>query len=74
MASRSREFEELSDSELVSRLAETKEELFKLRFQHATGQLENTSRLRVVKLDIARCKTLVRAREIAAAEAAEGQN
>ncbi len=73
MASRSREFEELSDTDLVSRLSETKEELFKLRFQHATGQLENTSRLRVVKLDIARCKTLVRAREIAAAEAAEGQ-
>lgn len=73
MASRSREFQELSDAELVSRLAETKEELFKLRFQHATGQLENTSRLRVVKLDIARCKTLVRAREIAAAEAAEEQ-
>lgn len=72
MGSRTREFHELSDAELISRLADTKEELFKLRFQHATGQLENTSRLQIVKRDISRCKTLVREREIAAAEAAEG--
>ena len=72
MVSRVRELQDLSDAELISRLSETKEELFKLRFQHATGQLENTSRLQVIKRDISRCKTLVREREIAAAEAAEG--
>ncbi len=60
---------ELSDTELVDRLGETKKELFNLRFQHATGQLENTSRLGQTRKDIARLNTELRAREIAAAEA-----
>ena len=60
---------ELSDTELVERLGETKKELFNLRFQHATGQLENTSRLGQTRKDIARINTELRAREIAAAEA-----
>lgn len=59
---------EMSDAELVSKLADTKQELFNLRFQGATGQLENTARLRILKRDIARINMVLRAREIAAAE------
>ena len=47
----------LGDEQLIERLAEEKDRLFKLRFQLATGQLENTSRVRVVRRDIARAKT-----------------
>ena len=54
---------------IPERLAQAKQELFNLRFQHVTGQLENHSRLQHVKKDIARCLTELRAREIAAAEA-----
>jgi len=50
---------------------ETKQELFNLRFQHVTGQLDNYSRLQQLKRDIARVSTEMRAREIAAAEALE---
>ena len=63
------ELRELNDAELANRMREFREELFNLRFQNATGQLENTTRLNHVKKDIARCETLLRAREIAAAEA-----
>jgi large subunit ribosomal protein L29 len=66
------ELRTLGDAELVERLAEAKEELFNLRFQHATGQLENTARLGQLKKDIARLETELRQREIAAAEALEG--
>ena len=59
----------LGDHELVERLAESRRELFNLRFQLATGQLDNSSRLKGVKHDIARLSTFVREREIAAAEA-----
>ncbi|HZJ03575.1 MAG TPA: 50S ribosomal protein L29 [Thermoleophilia bacterium] len=45
---------ELAEHELEQRLKESREELFNLRFQHATGQLENTGRLRQVRQDIAR--------------------
>ena len=65
---------DLSDDELVDRLGETKQELFNLRFQHVTGQLDNYSRLRQLKREIARLHTELRAREIAAAEALETQN
>ena len=54
----------LEDDELVTKLREAKEELFNLRFQAATGQLENNSRLRVVRKDIARIYTLMREREL----------
>jgi large subunit ribosomal protein L29 len=64
-----RELAELTDIELEYRLNEAKEELFNLRFQNATGQLDNTARLGQVRKDIARIETLLRAREIAAAEA-----
>jgi large subunit ribosomal protein L29 len=60
---------ELNDAELGNRLLEFKEELFNLRFQNATGQLANTSRIPQVRREIARCETLLRAREIEAAEA-----
>ena len=63
---------ELGDAELIERIAEEKDRLFKLRFQLATGQLENSARLTQTKRDIARLNTALRAREIAAAEAAAG--
>ena len=55
---RAREVRELSDEELVKRLAESREELFNLRFQAATGALENSARMRGAKRDIARILTL----------------
>lgn len=60
---------ELNDAELVQRLAEAREELFNLRFQLATGQLDNSARLGQVRREIARLQTIRREREIAAAEA-----
>ena len=55
---------ELTDDELVLRLREAKEELFNLRFQMATGQLDNNRRLRTVRHDIARIYTIMREREL----------
>ena len=63
-----KELRELNDTELEHRLDETKEELFNLRFQIATGQLENVARIPQVRREIARVETLLREREIAAAE------
>jgi large subunit ribosomal protein L29 len=63
---------DLGDSQLVDRLAEEKDRLFKLRFQLATGQLDNSARIKQTKKDIARLMTELRAREIEAAEAAVG--
>ena len=54
----------LEDSELVSQLLEAKQELFNLRFQAATGQLESHGRLRAVRKDIARIYTIMREREL----------
>jgi large subunit ribosomal protein L29 len=70
---RGRELREFGDEALEQRLAEAKEELFNLRFQHATGQLDNTTRLGELKREIARVHTLKREREIAAAEAMANQ-
>jgi large subunit ribosomal protein L29 len=67
------ELRELNDDALLQRLAEAREEQFNLRFQNATGQLDNTTRLREVRRDIARLHTFLRQREIEAAEAAQGQ-
>ncbi|GAA1915520.1 50S ribosomal protein L29 [Streptomyces sodiiphilus] len=58
------ELRELNNEELVVKLREAKEELFRLRFQGATGQLENNSRLKTVRKDIARIYTLMREREL----------
>jgi large subunit ribosomal protein L29 len=69
------ELREADESELETRLAEAKQELFNLRFQIVTGQLDNSARLRTVRRDIARILTVLREKEIAAAEAAEaGEN
>ncbi len=69
MTARAQELRELNDTELSHRLGEAKEELFNLRFQNATGQLDNVSRISIVRRDIARIETLLREREITAAEA-----
>ena len=58
------EIRDLADAELVSKLAEAKEELFNLRFQVATGQLDNNRRLHHVRRDIARIYTVMREREL----------
>jgi large subunit ribosomal protein L29 len=65
------ELRELNDVELVQKLAEAKEEHFNLRFQSATGQLDNSGRLGDVRREVARINTLLREREIAAAEQQE---
>ena len=58
------ELRELGDDELVIRLRDFKEELFNLRFQVATGQLDNNRRLQTVRRDIARIYTVMREREL----------
>ncbi|MDN5757206.1 MAG: 50S ribosomal protein L29 [Tomitella sp.] len=58
------ELRELSEEELVTALREAKEELFNLRFQMATGQLDNNRRLRTVRRNIARIYTVLREREL----------
>ena len=64
----------LGDTDLLEQLADHKESLFNLRFQFATGQLEDSAALKAVKKDIARVLTELRAREIADAEAMENAN
>jgi large subunit ribosomal protein L29 len=61
----------LGDTELVERLGEARQELFNLRFQNATGRLENSARLGALRKEVARIRTLLREREIEAAEAAD---
>ena len=70
--SRVSEMRELSVEEVEQRLTETNEELFNLRFQHATGQLENYRRLRELRRDIARLKTILREHELAEEDARFG--
>ncbi|MGB9377149.1 MAG: 50S ribosomal protein L29 [Mycobacteriales bacterium] len=62
---------ELDDDELLTRLRESKEELFNLRFQVATGQLDNNARLRTVRRDISRIYTVMRERELGLSVAPE---
>ena len=57
-----------TDAELAQALTDAKKELFNLRFQHVTGQLENPLKMREVKRDIARVKTALREKELKAAE------
>jgi large subunit ribosomal protein L29 len=73
MASKTAELRELNDTELEHRLGEAKEELFNLRFQNATGQLDNIARIPQVRREVARIETLLREREITAAEQLEAQ-
>ena len=63
------ELRELADDELDQQLAENKEELFNLRFQIVTGQLDDPRRIKAVKREIARILTVQREREMAAARA-----
>ena len=61
---KAKEIHEMTDDELISKLAGLKQELFNLRFRHATGQLENPMVIGAVKKDIARVKTVIREREL----------
>ena len=65
------ELRTLEEDDLTGKLREAKEELFNLRFQAATGQLESHGRLRIVKRDIARIYTVLRERELGIIEAPE---
>ncbi len=60
---RARELRDLTDDELQQKLADTRQELFNLRFQSATGALENASRLKLAKREIARILTVTNERE-----------
>ena len=62
------ELREMSVTELNAKLADLKAELFNLRFQHAINQLDNPMRLNIVKKDIARVKTQIRANELKSAQ------
>lgn len=62
------EIREKSNAELLEEIVTLKDELFNLRFQHATGQLENTARLKQVKKTIARIKTVMTERELSTQE------
>ena len=68
------ELRELTDDELAERLRESKEELFNLRFQMATGQLNNNRRLRIVRQKIARIYTVLRERELGLAAGPGGSD
>ena len=63
-AVKTQEFRAQTNEDLAKKLKEAKEELFNLRFQSATGQLENHGRLRTVKTEIARIYTIMREREL----------
>ncbi|WP_067543729.1 50S ribosomal protein L29 [Nocardia crassostreae] len=67
------ELRELTEEELVQKLRDSKEELFNLRFQMATGQLQNNRRLRMVRHEIARIYTVMRERELGLATGPEGK-
>jgi large subunit ribosomal protein L29 len=71
MASKAAELRELPDEELYVRIESAKEELFNLRFQLATGQLDNSSRLKELRHDVARALTVLRERHLEAQLEAE---
>ena len=60
---------DMTEIELNTELSKMKKELFNLRFQHANGQLENPLKMRELKKDIARVKTIIREKELASAAA-----
>ncbi len=66
---KAKEIREMTQKELNEQLSSIKEELFNLRFQQATGQLENPLRINEIKKDYARVKTILRQRELEAKEA-----
>jgi large subunit ribosomal protein L29 len=71
---KTKDLRELTDGELDRKLVESKHELFNLRFQLATGKQDNAARLGQVRREVARIATIIREREIEAAEAAEVNN
>jgi large subunit ribosomal protein L29 len=73
-SSKTTELRELPDEELTARIESAKEELFNLRFQLATGQLDNTARIKDLKRDVARAATLLRERELDALGAGNERN
>ena len=66
-----KEIRDMSRDEMEQRLVEVKEELFNLRFQNATGQLDNYKRIRELRHDVARLKTIMRQQDIAAVEVSD---
>jgi large subunit ribosomal protein L29 len=68
MAKKSAALRDAGDAELVQRLADARQELFNLRFENVTGKLGNTARIGQVRRDVARIATVLREREIEAAE------
>ena len=66
MMMKAKEIREMSAAELQSKLADLKKDLFTLRMQHATNQLDNPMKIDAVKKDIARIKTIIREKEISA--------
>ena len=71
MASKTAELRELTDDQLIERAESAKEELFNLRFQLATGQLDDSSSIKKIRHEIARIATLMRQRDIEAARETE---
>ena len=69
-----KDLKDINDGDLIEALNDSKEELFNLRFQLVSGQLDNFSRIKEVKKEVARAMTELRAREIAAAEALESND
>jgi large subunit ribosomal protein L29 len=67
------ELRDLSDEELDTKLAEAKEELFNLRFQLVTGQLDNPMAIKIIRKEIARILTVIRERELAVLEGAAAE-
>jgi large subunit ribosomal protein L29 len=61
---KAKELRELTTEELTKKKKDFKEELFNLRFQHSTGQLENNARLAIIKKDIARIETVIRYKQL----------
>ncbi|MDR1775915.1 MAG: 50S ribosomal protein L29 [Actinomycetes bacterium] len=68
------EIAKMSDEQLAAALKDTRAELFNLRFRHATGQLDDTSKIPSIKKDIARVQTEIRSRELAATAAVADAN
>ncbi|MBI5928482.1 MAG: 50S ribosomal protein L29 [Chloroflexi bacterium] len=62
---KAREIRDMVDSQILDEIDKAKQELFNLRFQASTGQLENPQRIKTVQRNIARCKTILRERELA---------
>lgn len=65
---KSSEIREMAADEIQRKVDDLKEELFNLRFQHGAGQLENPQKMKLVKRDIARCRTIARAAELSTNE------